>query len=366
MSADPAFWTDALARVLAREGRAVLVSIANAAGSTPRDSGARMIVGASVLEGSIGGGHLEFEATGIARKALRDRAPPAVWIVRFPLAARLGQCCGGVATLAFATIEVPAGGWLRTAQAHAQAAMPFAVVSALGEHRGASGRLIVTSSDAVGTLDEASLDDAAVAAARARLASDVRGAAVVNLAKGASLLIEIERPDPFPILVFGNGHVGRALVRVLSVLDARIRWIDERESDFPEAVPANTEIVVTDTPTDEIERAPFGAFVVVMTHSHALDFDLIEAALTREDWRYLGLIGSKAKRAQFEKRLAQRGYAAEALARVTCPIGMRTSGIRSKDPGAIAIAVAAELCARRESVVDSRPSRKSGPADATR
>ena len=68
-----------------------------------------------------------------------------------------------------------------------------------------------------------------------------------------------------------------------------------------------------------------GAFVVVTTHSHALDFTLIEAALARDDWRYVGLIGSKSKRAQFERRLAARGHAAEALARVRCPIG--TQGV---------------------------------------
>ena len=161
-------------------------------------------------------------------------------------------------------------------------------------------------------------------------------------------------PDPFPVLVFGNGHVGRALVQVLGALPAHVRWIDAREADFPSTVPANVEIVATDAPEDEITHAPRGAFIVVMTHSHPLDFALIEAALARDDWRYVGLIGSRAKRAQFEKRLAARGMAPESLARVVCPIGSsRGIGIRSKEPGAIAVAVAAEIVATRDATAQA-------------
>ncbi len=158
------------------------------------------------------------------------------------------------------------------------------------------------------------------------------------------------RPDAFPVLVFGNGHVGRALVQVLGALPAHVRWIDAREDDFPaDGSGQRRRSSSTDAPEDEIAHAPHGAFVVVLTHSHPLDFALVEAALARDDWRYLGLIGSRAKRAQFERRLAARGMAAEALARVVCPIGVRSGiAIRSKEPGAIAIAVAAEIVAARD------------------
>ena len=88
-----------------------------------------------------------------------------------------------------------------------------------------------------------------------------------------------------------------------------------------------------------------------MTHSHALDFDLALAALARDDWRYVGMIGSKAKRAQFERRVAERGFAADVAARITCPIGATIRGISSKEPGTIAVAVAAEILALRERAV---------------
>ena len=169
-----------------------------------------------------------------------------------------------------------------------------------------------------------------------------------------TLLIEVVRPDAFPVLVFGNGHVGRALVQVLGALPAQVRWIDTRENDFPAEVPANVEIVATDAPEDEIVHAPQRAFVVVLTHSHPLDFALVEAALARDDWRYLGLIGSRSKRAQFAKRLVARGWTPEQFGRVVCPIGVSSGiAIRSKEPGAIAIAVAAEIVATREAAARS-------------
>jgi xanthine dehydrogenase accessory factor len=159
--------------------------------------------------------------------------------------------------------------------------------------------------------------------------------------------VHVVRPDAFPICVFGNGHVGRALVQVLGAVPADVRWIDTREHDFPARVPSNVEIVVTDDPTAEVAAAPRGASLVVMTHSHPLDFDIVETALARDDWAYIGLIGSKSKRAQFERRLLARGATPDSLLRVTCPIG--AGPLRSKVPGVIAVAVAAELLALRES-----------------
>ena len=350
-------WVEYLARSLAEGQRAVIVTVAHAAGSTPREAGATMVVTGDSFHGSIGGGHLEFEALRIARDTLSDAATPlSTWIVRFPLAARLGQCCGGVATLAFTTIAAGAHAWLDAAAAFVGASTPFALVTRVGGAHDTPSKLLVTPDESHGSLADTSLDSVAIATARSRLAAGHAGAGLVASPAGdaITLLIEIVRPDAFPVLVFGNGHVGRALVQVLGALPAQVRWIDTRENDFPAAVPANVEIVATDAPEAEIAHAPRGAFVVVLTHSHPLDFALVEAALARNDWRYLGLIGSRSKRAQFERRLAARGMTPEILARLVCPIGMRNGiAIHSKEPGAIAIAVAAEIVAARESAAQT-------------
>ena len=352
-------WLDALAAMLAREREAVLVVVASAKGSTPRETGAAMVVSRNACAGSIGGGHLEFEATRIARGALADPASSGTWLVRFPLAARLGQCCGGGASLAFSRLDASANVWLDPAIVCARAGMPFAIVTRVGAPAASARRLVVTRDDVRGSLDNVALDSGAIGLARARLAAAGTGAAIVRFFAGdddAPLLIQVERCDAFPVLLFGNGHVGRALVHVLGVVPAHVRWIDARAGDFAPTVPGNVEVVVTDAPEDELADAPHGAFVIVTTHSHALDFALIEAALARDDWRYLGLIGSTSKRAQFERRLAARGFGDNAFARVRCPIGTEVA-IRAKHPGAIAIAVAAELL-----VVHEAAARRAGTA----
>ena len=118
--------------------------------------------------------------------------------------------------------------WVDAAIACARTGAPFALLSSVGAH-GPGARLIVTGDDARGTLGDAALDSAAIALARTRLAGAAPGAALVKFAQDAreTLLIQVERPDPFAVLLFGNGHVGRALVEVLGVLPAQ-RALDRR------------------------------------------------------------------------------------------------------------------------------------------
>jgi xanthine dehydrogenase accessory factor len=354
-------WHAIARETLARGQRVVLVVVASGTGSTPRETGAVMLVAPDRVVGTVGGGHLEHEALRMAREALASSAPPAQWLVRFPLAARLGQCCGGVSTLCFATLDAVAIAWLDTIAACVRARAAFAIVGRIASAP-ADERLVVTADDARGSIGDATLDSAAVALARSRLAGPVgerSGETFVAQTASQTLLVHCVRPHAMPVLVFGNGHVGRALVQVLGAVDAEVAWIDAREEDFPAHVPANVEIVATADATYEVANAPPRACVVVMTHSHALDFDIVEAALSRDDWTYVGLIGSKSKRAQFERRLLARGTPPEALRRLTCPIG--AGPLRGKSPGVIAVAAAAEILAVREASLMSPASGDSRP-----
>jgi xanthine dehydrogenase accessory protein XdhC len=148
-------------------------------------------------------------------------------------------------------------------------------------------------------------------------------------------------PPPFHVAVFGAGHVGKALVKLLADLPCRVTWIDSRAEAFPTEMPANAAVELTDALEEEVAALPHESYVLVMTHSHALDLRIVERALRRPDFRYAGLIGSETKRARFVKRLALRGLAPEEIARLTCPIGIE--GIAGKRPMEIAIAVAAQL-----------------------
>jgi xanthine dehydrogenase accessory factor len=158
-------------------------------------------------------------------------------------------------------------------------------------------------------------------------------------------------PDPlFHLQLFGAGHVGRALVRALRPLPCRIDWIDEREQEFPlEAFapevggewPSSLHALAVDAPEAEIATAPPGAFYLVMTHSHDLDFRLGETILRRADIGWFGLIGSATKRARFLRRWRERGVPDSALERLVCPVGI--PGIPGKAPEVIAASVAAQL-----------------------
>jgi xanthine dehydrogenase accessory factor len=350
----------ALAAALATTPRATLVWVATARGSTPREPGAAMVVTADGAVGTIGGGRLEYEALSIAREALAAGAGASR--KRFPLAASVGQCCGGVATLAFATFGADDRDWVAAVDATLASGVAVAVVHGLAP---AAGRRMIVSATAVeGSLGNAALDATAIALARSQLAAADSGGAPAAVDRAADLPIVLHLPGTatFDVLLFGNGHVGRALAQVLRALPARVRWIDAREADFPAATAGNVEIVATDLPEAELRAGPTGAAVVVATHSHALDFDIVAAALARNDWSYLGMIGSQAKRAQLARRLAERGLPSDAIERVTCPIGAVAGLPRGKHPGTIAVAVAAEILARRECAAPlaAAPSRAAG------
>ncbi|MCW5656638.1 MAG: xanthine dehydrogenase accessory protein XdhC [Burkholderiaceae bacterium] len=157
----------------------------------------------------------------------------------------------------------------------------------------------------------------------------------------------------FALQLYGAGHVGRAIVRLLEGIHCRVSWIDARESEFPPECDApHIERVCAEPVEAEVAQAPPGAFYLVLTHSHALDLAITEAILKRGDFAYLGLIGSRTKRARFMHRLEARGFAPDTLARLTCPIGV--PGIAGKEPEVIAVAVVAQLL-QQSSQAATRP-----------
>ena len=151
-----------------------------------------------------------------------------------------------------------------------------------------------------------------------------------------------------PLALFGGGHVGRAIVEVMSRLPYAVRWIDSRDQIFPSPLPDGVEAEHSDPVQDAVADLVPGSAVLIMSFSHAEDLDIVSACLKRlrqhNDLPYVGLIGSATKWATFRRRLLERGYTETELARITCPIGI--PGIDGKEPEVIAIAVAAQLLTR--------------------
>lgn len=269
-----------LSRAVAEEGSAAIVTVTRAEGSTPRDQGAWMIVRPSGgFHGTIGGGALEWSLLheAIARLSAGERGAQDFSRVLGP---DLGQCCGGRVR----------------------------------------GRIAFVTREDIGKLRQDPSKDMNVL---------------------ASLTFDIEEEPPVTLYLFGAGHVGKALTLALAPLPFTIRWIDPRADIFPQATPANVTPVVALSPADELANAPDGAFILIMTHSHALDLEITISALRQDRFAFVGLIGSGSKRARFTSQMAARGIDEAAIARLVCPIGV--PGLPGKAPPIIAASVAAQL-----------------------
>jgi xanthine dehydrogenase accessory factor len=247
--------------------QAVLVTVNATQGSVPRGPGTHMMVFVNGELGTIGGGHLEFQALAHARRLLAGELVSTH--LRQVLGPSLGQCCGGVVELVLAPM----------------------------------------------------------------CADDV--------ARLRTLLM----PPRTPLALFGGGHVGRAIVNTLAPLPFAVRWIDSRDEIFPTDVPLDVECEHSNPVQAAVSDLAAGSRVLIMSFSHAEDLDIVVACLKRQrergDLPFVGLIGSQTKWATFRHRLEDRGFTAEEIARITCPIGV--PGITGKEPEVIAVAVAAQL-----------------------
>jgi len=217
--------------------------------------------------------------------------------------------------------------------------------------RPAGTKMLVTGEQLHGTIGGGNLEHRCMEIAWQMLAEGVAVSRLEQFKLGASLgqccggatmvLFEPFLPCDFQVWLFGAGHVGRALVHILATLPCRVTWVDNRAEQFPTQMPANVMRLFSDAPDEEVDDIPAGAYVLVMTYSHDLDYRICERVLARGDFRYLGLIGSASKRRQFEKRLAQRGHEPAYWERLSCPIGI--PGVGGKHPAEIAVSVVGQL-----------------------
>lgn len=270
-------WLDDVRSLRERREPGVLVTVVAVRGHAPRDAGAKMLVTANHVRGSVGGGNLEETAVVRARALIAEGgSEPETADFRLNEHAPVEhgtQCCGG---------EV-------------------------------------------------------------------------------SLLLEPLLPVP-AVAIFGAGHVGLELARILTrhdidlhLVDSRARELDEgRLSPLQDAIGT---LHVHHAPVPELVLGQIarGTHVLIMSHDHAEDIALCDAALRCGHLGSIGLIGSTAKWRRFEQKLAAEGHDAEAIGRISCPIGL--PGIEGKEPAVIAVAVAAHLLMRFQTEAAARPVR---------
>ena len=327
-----ATWLDTVRECIRAGGDVVSVIVATAEGSAPREPGAWMLVDGTSQTGTIGGGRLEWEAARTARAMLA--APDARWLrdLRdYPLGPDLEQCCGGFVRLFYERIgpqelaglqaDAPGGGLVL----HPVSSGPPAEM--VVDRRAAKALPL----------------PAAKTAAEILSGQAPRATVLTPADADRWLLHPVEAPG-VPLYLYGAGHVGRAIMRTLEGLPFAVTWIDIDEGRFPPDVPAGMRKLATRDPAEVAAAAPDGAFHLVLTYSHAMDYEICHALLAGNRFGFAGLIGSETKRARFFKRFRGAGIAEPALARLTCPIGI--PGIPGKEPATIAVTVAAQLLHR--------------------
>lgn len=166
----------------------------------------------------------------------------------------------------------------------------------------------------------------------------------------ASLRARLLAPEARqPVALFGGGHVGRAIVKLLIDLPFELQWLDSRDEVFPPELAAQVHLAEHSQPVQAaVPGLAPGSQVLIMSFSHAEDLDIVAACLARQrergDLPFIGLIGSASKWASFRQRLLARGFSEAELGQVNCPIGL--PGIAGKQPEVIAISVVAQLLQR--------------------
>ncbi|MDK8436855.1 MULTISPECIES: xanthine dehydrogenase accessory protein XdhC [unclassified Brevibacterium] len=254
-------WMDTAAELRGARVPAVLVTLASVRGHAPREAGAKMIVTADGLHGTIGGGNLEMTALTRARELLdaEARAPEMLTLrLNDKAPAKYGrQCCGGEVNLLLEPLPVPAA-----------------------------------------------------------------------------------------VAIFGVGNIGLELARILSRHDIDLHLSDSRpellaELDRLEAGVANIARSFSMVGEEVLVGLPAGTHVLIMTHDHAEDLHLCDAALRRGDLGSIGLIGSSAKWQRFRKNLIADGHEPALVDTIDCPIGLPE--LTGKSPATIALSVAAKL-----------------------
>lgn len=259
-------WYDAVQSLQHIGDAYALITVLGCTGSTPRDHSSKMVITTEETFDTIGGGHLEYLVMQKARDIMeKNRATSNIEqeIHHFPLAASLGQCCGGSATV----------------------------------------------------------------------------------------LIETFSACDFHVAIFGAGHVAKSIVTLLAELNCKVSWLDSRPDEFPLEIPANVNKIISTLLCDELDELPNNSDVLILTHSHSLDFELCLSALKRNAnsqnrLRSIGLIGSKTKSMRFHKRLSDRllgSIKSEQIDMIRCPVGL--SSVPGKLPMEVAISIVGELIA---------------------
>lgn len=298
--------------------RAVLATVAETKGSTPVPAGEKMLVGpAGRLVGTVGGGCVEAEVIAAGLQAQRDGVPRLLTAhLNADLAGDLGLSCGG-------TVEVFVEPVLATVE----------YLAVLDQAADAAAGIVRTATVWDGGPSKT-------------FETGGRPGPAASLSADRRLMTELLSAPP-RVLVFGAGHVGRAIARAAAAAGFRVVVVDDRP-EFADPAQFGDGITVTCAGADQAlatHALTASDAVVIATRGHRHDA-VILARVAASAADYVGLLGSKRKKAVITKALLAAGLPPQALARVKIPVGLDIGAVTAEE---IAVSVAAELIAWRRS-----------------
>ena len=247
--------------------------------------------------------------------------------------------------------------WINAAQEMDQQGSAYVIVTLIavaGSTPRDNGSKMLVSADAIfDSIGGGHLEHKAIKFARKLITSGRSSQQIEHFQLGIHLdqccggntdvLFECFAANDVNIMVFGAGHVAKALIPVLAALPCKITWVDSRESELidNEINYSNVKKLRLDAPEKAVPTMPAQSYYIVLTHKHQMDFDITHQIINRADFQYFGLIGSKGKWQRFKNRFKQREVDWNQIERVNCPIGL--SNVSGKLPGEVAVSIAAEI-----------------------
>ena len=247
--------------------------------------------------------------------------------------------------------------WFDAVQHCEQSGEAYVIATVLGASgsipRDQGSKMVITANQQFDTLGGGHLEFKVAEKAQSLIAENNAGNSIEHFPLGASLgqccggsvtvLFESFAQQGMHLTVFGAGHVAKALMNILGGLPGQVNWVDNRENMFPDEsqVPSNVKMHLMEYPTDIINTLPENSQILVLTHNHQLDYELVEAALKRGNFSFVGCIGSETKAKRFQMRLQHKGFNEEQISQMLCPVG--ELDIPGKLPMQVAVSMAAQL-----------------------
>lgn len=331
----------------------VIITIVETKGSTPCNVGQKIIYsGCENFFGSIGGGNFEFKSLNKAKEILNLKKE-CIELVRYPLGASLGQCCGGYVKVMFESYLCNDKNnedeyWLNKlnkANENKSDYIVMTVIDSILQKQISSSKLVFFKNEKNELILRGSK--------KININELFKSLGLKEINKEFTCPIQLNEVDGIcfeyfaysqqqAVALFGAGHISRALMPILTQLPITIYWIDDRKAQFDYYDGDKSKInIICDDMSDAVLDLPKNIYCMIITYSHKLDFEICEQIMLRDSFCYLGVIGSELKGKQFRDRFISKGLSINLVEKLMCPMGVKQKFIKS--PISIAISIAADL-----------------------